>query len=90
MRAKIFSLLISFTLALTLGCGGDDGATLEGPSLSTGRWAHTATLLQDGRLLIVGGQESMSKASKVVEIFDPSTDTWSNTGETLDLSLIHI
>lgn len=84
MREKFFSLLISFTLVLTLGCGGDDAATLEGPSLSTGRWAHTATLLQDGRLLIVGGQESMSKASKVAEIFDPSTDTWANTGETLD------
>ena len=84
MRAKFFSLLISFTVILTLGCGGDDSVTLEGPSLSTGRWAHTATVLQDGRLLVVGGQESMSRASKVAEIFDPSTDTWSNTGETLD------
>jgi len=84
MGVRIFSLLISFTLILTLGCGGDDSDTLEGPSLSTGRWAHTATLLQDGRLLVVGGQETMSKASKVAEIFDPNTDTWSNTSETID------
>ena len=84
MRVRIFSLLISFTLISTLGCGGDDAVTLEGPSLSIGRWAHTATLLQDGRLLVTGGQETLSRASKVAEIFDPSTDTWSNTSETID------
>ena len=40
-------------------------------SLKVGRFGHTATLLNDGRLLIAGG------AGKECEIFDPTIDKWS-------------
>jgi N-acetylneuraminic acid mutarotase len=39
-------------------------------NLSTGRYGITATLLADGRVLVVGGQQD------VVELFDPSTGQW--------------
>ncbi len=41
-------------------------------SLKYERWAHTATLLADGRVLVCGGDTLPS------EIFDPITETWSN------------
>lgn len=45
-------------------------------TLTMPRTYHTATLLTDGRLLVVGGNGSLRTA----EIYDPSTDTWTLTG----------
>jgi len=43
------------------------------------RRRHTATLLQDGRVLITGGALNGDYATNAVEIFDPSTGTFSST-----------
>jgi len=43
------------------------------------RVAHTATLLRDGRVLIVGGRGQAVNA--VAEIFDPKTERFSETGK---------
>jgi hypothetical protein len=50
-------------------------------SLMTGRYEHTATLLPDGRVLVAGGSDCRSNcttrnALRSVEIYDPSSDTW--------------
>ena len=45
-------------------------------SMTTGRKSHTATLLTDGRVLIVGGSTAASAAA---EIYDPVTETFSAT-----------
>jgi len=42
-------------------------------SLTLARSAHTATVLQNGRILVVGGFGALNSA----EIYDPSSDTWS-------------
>lgn len=62
------------------GCGGGDPDALEAASISTGRWGHTATLLEDGRVLVVGGQESPSGKLATAEIYDPAADAWSSAG----------
>ena len=48
-------------------------------SLSDARTGHTATLLDDGRLLIVGGLGESGHLTSV-EIYDPATDTFSLAG----------
>lgn len=45
-------------------------------SLSPGRDAHTATLLQDGRVLVAGGVGSDTSCA----LYDPATQTWTPTG----------
>ncbi len=48
------------------------------PALLTGRIDHTATLLPDGRVLVVGGGlESETNSQASAELFDPKTNRWS-------------
>src|SRR5919202_4341615 len=42
----------------------------------TGRYNHTATLLQDGRVLVTGGNDNAPVAG--ARLYDPATGTWSN------------
>lgn len=51
-------------------------------SLPTPRWYHTATRLEDGTVLVVGGAENLidSLAIDSADTFDPATGTWSPAG----------
>ena len=53
-------------------------------SLLTPRTGHTATLLLDGRVLVVGGFLDFSitrTVAAVAELYDPATDIWTATGK---------
>lgn len=47
--------------------------------MATKRVRHTATLLSDGRVLVVGGSPN-----RTTEIYDPSTGSWSRTARTIE------
>ncbi len=49
-------------------------------SLSTARYAHSSTLLPNGKVLVVGGNNSSDSPLAAAELYDPSTGTWSATG----------
>src|SRR3954447_1083006 len=48
-------------------------------SLTSGRYNHTATLLNDGRVLVAGG--SNSGALDTAQLYDPHDNTWSSAGD---------
>ena len=52
--------------------------------MSIGRWSHSATLLNDGRVLIVGGKEKPYGSIPSTEVFDPGNNSWSSAGNTLN------
>src|SRR5215472_697823 len=55
-----------------------EGSWARLASLATGRIDQTATVLRDGRVLIVGGsQEAETNQLATAEIFEPKTNTWS-------------
>ena len=78
MARYFIGMSVVLAVALVAGCGGDDDTGVA--AMLQGRWGHTATLLEDGRVLIVGGQESPSRKLDTAEIFDPSTGLWSAAG----------
>jgi N-acetylneuraminic acid mutarotase len=50
--------------------------------LTTGRYFHTATLLPNGKVLVVGGQGSINGNTTILqsaELYDPSSGTWMGT-----------
>ena len=47
-------------------------------SLNTARSRHTATLLQNGKVLVAGGASVSSSTS--AELYDPASGTWTATG----------
>ena len=46
---------------------------------------HTATLLQDGKVLLAGGYDAPPRSLNGAELYDPSTRTWSDTSN-LDIA----
>lgn len=46
------------------------------PSMTRARAYHTATVLNDGKVLVAGGVSSDWTALNSTELFDPSTETW--------------
>src|SRR2546425_5346185 len=51
-------------------------------NLNTGRRGHTATLLPNGKVLVVGGFDPKDCCANLnsAELYDPVTGTWSSTG----------
>jgi|CXWL01.1.fsa_nt_gi N-acetylneuraminic acid mutarotase len=63
---------------VNLICGSQPSGSFVGAaSLVTGRGWHTATLLPNGKTLVVGGT---GNASANAELYDPVSNTWSATG----------
>ena len=57
----------------------ESGSFVATGSLARSREAHSATLLRDGRVLVVGGSDG-ADVLRTAEIYDPTTGRFSPTG----------
>ena len=74
--------------AATQDPGGALGGFAVGPDLNTPRGQHTATLLPDGRVLVVGGTDGTGVLADS-EIYDPKANTWTSVRDlNLDQSVV--
>lgn len=48
-------------------------------TLNVGRYAHTATVLENGKVFVAGGRHDTARLSST-EQFDPSTNSWTSMG----------
>ncbi|HEX8076258.1 MAG TPA: kelch repeat-containing protein, partial [Chthoniobacterales bacterium] len=51
----------------------------ESGSLTNRRYLHTATLLPNGKVLVVGGTLDLNSDLASAELYDPATGTWTPT-----------
>src|SRR5713101_351104 len=54
--------------------------TATSGTMSTTRWAHTATLLATGKVLVAGGTDLNGNPLASTDLYDPSAKTFSQTG----------
>ena len=87
VRAAILTMLLSLQSivepALLRGVAQTDNPHwIPTGDLNTPRYAHTATLLPNGKVLVAGGAgpNSCSTPTSSAELYDPVSGTWSNTG----------
>src|SRR5262249_16140558 len=79
------SLLLGLALCRVDPCSGDRvaGANAnwnETGSLVDARFGQTATLLQNGKVLVAGGHDDRFAALASAELYDPANGTWTTTG----------
>ena len=75
----------------TLAAGGQPpGSGMFGPagSLAGTRWDHTATLLPDGRVLVIGGMDP-DRTLESAEAWDPATDNFGPAGSLAEARSSH-
>ena len=48
--------------------------------MAMARFDHTATLLPNGQVLVVGGYNNSKGSLASAELYDPTTGNWSDTG----------
>jgi hypothetical protein len=57
-------------------------------SMNSLRYSHTATLLNNGKVLVAGGADS-SGGIAAAQLYDPATNTWSATGAMISPRSFH-
>jgi N-acetylneuraminic acid mutarotase len=57
--------------------------------MNVSRWGHTATRLNDGRVLVAGGA-TCDRVLASAEIYDPGTGTWTGTGSMTTVRVDHV
>ena len=55
-------------------------------SLAEARWGHTATLVPDGRVLVVGGRGDVLASA---EVWDPATASFCPAGSLAEVRMVH-
>src|SRR6185295_10066788 len=82
-RSPLWRGLLFFTAAalwsVAPGVQGGTGTFVSTGSLVTARFGHTATLLPNGKVLVVGGINNNAAVASA-ELYDPFTGMWRPTG----------
>lgn len=58
-------------------------------AMAEARFGHTATLLPDGKVLVVGGFQLRMGVLATAEVYDPETGRWSTAGTLADKRFAH-
>jgi len=74
------SILLGLLSSSTAAVAQPEGTFVPTGQMRTARSHHTATLLQDGKVLITGGAGENGETLSSAELYNPSVGTFSSTG----------
>jgi len=78
-----------FANAISAAAAQASGSWTATGTLRIPRTAHTATLLRDGDVLVVGGEDASHNFLASAELYNPATGQWAVTGSTATARLDH-
>jgi hypothetical protein len=79
---------------MAMDLGGMQGPVVVDPgwsstgSMASSRYAHSATLLPSGKVLVAGGHSGNTRLASA-EVYDPGTGTWASTGSLASARYLH-
>ncbi|MEE4329246.1 MAG: kelch repeat-containing protein, partial [Wenzhouxiangella sp.] len=76
MRCNTLLLLTLALYSLVFASRAEAQSWISGPDMNVARADHSATLLPDGRLLVIGGVNQSGLLISSAEIYDPATQQW--------------
>jgi N-acetylneuraminic acid mutarotase len=62
---------------------------IKASPLNIARFGHTATLLPNGKVLVVGGSDDSNNGMFSAELYDPATGKWTDTGSMAEARCYH-
>ena len=87
------SIIVLLLLTLSGSYAQQGGTFTATGSMITPRWGHTATLLNNGKVLIAGGQATDIPSSTpplaTAELYDPATGTFADAGKMTEPRIGH-
>lgn len=93
MNTKRFFMSLTMMVLLLAGIcpQAQAGAGKWSPaaSMATDRDTYTATLLQNGKVLVVGGHNTNSSPLSSAELYNPATNSWSSAGNMSLARMLH-
>src|SRR5437899_1457733 len=78
-RISMVATLAALVLGLSFVQRGEAASWVTNSPMTTPRYLHTATLLPDGKVLVVGGV-GRDGITNSAELFDPATGNWASSG----------
>ena len=82
-KAAVLALLCASLTIFASTAFAQEGTFVPTGSLNTARYAHTATLLNNGTVLIAGGTTGLAFPA-IAEVYDPATGIFAPTGSMTD------
>jgi hypothetical protein len=79
MKTLVLTAIALIALTTNVAKGGSGGFKTTG-SMNVARVNHTATLLPNGEVLVIGGWNPTNGYLSTVELYNPSTGKWTFTG----------
>ncbi len=83
--AAVLLIAVGIAVIRMIGAGPSPAGVVKGswssaPGMAVARGYHTATLLPNGKVLVVGGFDPIPGAMSSAELYDPSTRRWTSAG----------
>src|SRR5262245_30845365 len=85
---QIGKILLAVVMVCTFVAGTAAQTWTPTGTMTTGRAGHVAVLLQNGKMLVAGGANTLSFLSSA-ELYDPLTGTWTSTGSMTTARVYH-